>query len=497
MHGDSSNEHFFGIPEDTATMRSQYPNQHPDVVRRQSVSGNLILTISNFSCHRPGGLKRMRRHVPYGVLQFAIAAAACFFGSSANAADLGGDCCADLEERVAELEATTARKGNRKVSLTISGYVAQEITWWDDGGESNVYLHGLGPTQATHVKFDGKVQIAPGWVAGYMLRIQNLSDNPFGRSGTDAINQNSADFNQGLNVQMSYWYLQSKDLGKVSVGRQAQAAKSAAMFTDQSGTQIIDNYTFLAGFPQFFIRSGGSLSAASPTWGQMAFCYSQAVPLGGDCDGLVMNAVRYDSPVFAGFSASASWGEDDDWEIATRYTGEISGFKVLLGVGYSEDTDENVAVALPAGSKKDSKFFQAGGYVQHIATGLFIHGAYGHEDNSDTLLPGGITPPDSDQWYFKGGIRQKWTPLGATIVYGDYAQYNDQLSPSALTTLHATSSTLNRYGGGIAQEIDAAAMTVYLKYQHYDGEFSGAGLINSAKNLDPADFVSAGAVINF
>lgn len=42
---------------------------------------------------------------------------------AANAADLGGDCCADLEERVATLEATTARKGNRKVSLTISGWV--------------------------------------------------------------------------------------------------------------------------------------------------------------------------------------------------------------------------------------------------------------------------------------------------------------------------------------------------------------------------------------
>ena len=35
----------------------------------------------------------------------------------ARAADLGGDCCADLEERIAELEATAARKGNRKVSL--------------------------------------------------------------------------------------------------------------------------------------------------------------------------------------------------------------------------------------------------------------------------------------------------------------------------------------------------------------------------------------------
>jgi hypothetical protein len=31
---------------------------------------------------------------------------------TASSADLGGDCCADLEERVAELEATTVRKGN-------------------------------------------------------------------------------------------------------------------------------------------------------------------------------------------------------------------------------------------------------------------------------------------------------------------------------------------------------------------------------------------------
>ena len=35
--------------------------------------------------------------------------------TAANAADLGGNCCSDLEERIAELEATTARKGNRKV----------------------------------------------------------------------------------------------------------------------------------------------------------------------------------------------------------------------------------------------------------------------------------------------------------------------------------------------------------------------------------------------
>jgi hypothetical protein len=64
-----------------------------------------------------------------------LAAVGLFVGGvpSAKAADLGGDCCADLEERVAELEATVARKGNRRVSLTISGQVTTAVMAWDAG----------------------------------------------------------------------------------------------------------------------------------------------------------------------------------------------------------------------------------------------------------------------------------------------------------------------------------------------------------------------------
>lgn len=427
----------------------------------------------------------------------AVAAAiglSAAFGSQAVAADLGGSCCADLEERIAELEATTARKGTRKVSLTISGYIAQEITHWDDGGESNTYIHGLGPTQTSHVKFNGQATIVPGWTAGYLLRIQDLTGNAFS-GGANAINQFNATKNDPPNAQMAFWYLQNKDLGKVSIGRMAHAAKSAAMFTDASGTQIIDNYTFLAGFPQLIIRSGGDLNPTSLTWGQLAFCYSQALPLGGDCNGIVMNGVRYDTPTIGGFSFSASWGEDDFWEIAGRYAGEVAGFKLAFGVGYSEMHDETTTGAAVA-RDKDSQFFQVGGYAQHLATGFFVHAAYGYEDNNDTLLLNGRRAKNGEHWYVKSGIRKAWLPLGATVIYGDYAQYIDQLGPAALA-LGATSSTMDRFGGGIAQEIDAAAMTVYLKYQHYEADMSGAALSPAATNLDDADLISLGALINF
>ncbi len=84
----------------------------------------------------------------------ALVAAGLLAGAatSATAADLGGNCCADLEERIAELEATTVRKGNRKVSLTITGWVGEQMTWWDDGHEKNVYVTGLGQTLSTNFK---------------------------------------------------------------------------------------------------------------------------------------------------------------------------------------------------------------------------------------------------------------------------------------------------------------------------------------------------------
>ena len=73
-----------------------------------------------------------------------VAAAGLLMGNfayaPARAADLGGGCCADLEERVAELEATTARKGNRVVSLQVYGQVNKALLIWDDGEDSDAYV---------------------------------------------------------------------------------------------------------------------------------------------------------------------------------------------------------------------------------------------------------------------------------------------------------------------------------------------------------------------
>ncbi len=90
--------------------------------------------------------------------------------SSALAADLGGNCCADLEERVAELEATTARKGNRRVSLTISGQVNTAVMAWDQGADDAIFIVDNGVSRSGF-NFDGAAKINPNLTAGFQMVI--------------------------------------------------------------------------------------------------------------------------------------------------------------------------------------------------------------------------------------------------------------------------------------------------------------------------------------
>ncbi len=403
--------------------------------------------------------------------------------ATAEAADLGEDCCSDLEPRIAALEATTVRKAGRRVTITLSGYTAKQVFFWDDGVERNTYVDDIGPTQATNFRLKGQAKIAPGWSAGFLLRIQDLSDS------TMLLNQFNDNDNQGLNVQMSDWFVTSDTYGTATIGKQALAAKSVAMYTDLSGTQLIANYVLFDG-PGFFLRRHGQLLKLR--WGDIGYCYSQQRPWGGDCDGIVMNGIRYDSPTFGGFSWSASIGEDDDEEAALRYVKELGAFKVALGMGYSLNTAENVQPP-PVSFGKDSSFFQAGGYVEHLATGLFIHADYGAEDNHHTPIFGGIPEPNSHQWYVKAGIRHNWFGLGATVLYGEYTQYLDQIGPAALNA-GVTGSEFTRWGFGAVQEIDSASMSLWIKYREHDGELAGGPF---AGGLDAFRYVSTGGIINF
>lgn len=139
---------------------------------------------------------------------------------SAQAADLGGDCCADLEERVAELEATTARKGNRKVSLTVSGWVNEAIFAWDDGSAHGVY-QGTNSLEQSRFRFTGSAKIDKDLSAGYVLEIgvQGAPSSQFAQDHDVSTNALAINQENGLIIRKSNWFIKSEHWGQVAVGQ--------------------------------------------------------------------------------------------------------------------------------------------------------------------------------------------------------------------------------------------------------------------------------------
>jgi len=432
---------------------------------------------------------------------------------SASAADLGGNCCADLEERIAELEATTARKGNRKVSLTISGWVAEQVMWWDDGVESNVYVGGIGTTLASHFKLTGQATIMPGWYAGYVIHVEAIDsdsltwnqDSAQGPALYNLLSGSSASYN--AQVIQSFWFVKSDHMGKVSVGLQSQASDNTAILVDGSGTLVPANWVAFD-VRAFGIRlSDGSFSGIA--WG--AGTCNVMGGVWGDCNGLTQEAVRYDSPTWVGFSVSASWGADDFWDVAVRYSGEHHGFKVAAAAAYNEVSDEfynlsggpangllgqGVAGNTPecndtatcVGIENDRKYFQAGIYLQHMHSGLWVLYNYGKLETEPGPTFGNYAP-DVKTHYVKAGLRRRWHPLGHTIFYGEYLK---NIDGQAVTIGYDTD--LDVWGLGVVQEIDAAAMSMWLAYRHGEFDDSDPGRTLGYEDLDWLRF---GALINF
>lgn len=459
---------------------------------------------------------------------WAVAAAAVVLGGGvlpASAADLGGDCCADLEERIAELEATTARKGNRKVSLEISGHVNEALLFWDDGFESNAGFY-TNDNSRTRFRFVGKAKINADWEAGYKIEVGVRSANSKRFSQDDPKGSaNSADV--GLDLRDSHWYVKNKSYGQVAVGLQSTATDG---ITEVNQTQTADfsKYSDVedTGLGLNLRRADGALSTR--------YQYRRLIGVNGDQAGegeKRFNGVRYTTPELAGFSASAFWGEDDFWDVGLRYKGEFGGFKLAGGIGYGQVNDgsqtstgcnaSQANATTPIGGNKDADCSQFGGSVSvvHVDTGLFVNVAAGVKEDdliqNITLYSGAVAADDEDHfWAVQAGIEKKWNSFGKTTLYGEYYDHqggsNNRTIEGAFAGVGtATGAVLNSsvkvYGLGVAQGFDNAALTLYASYRHVEGELTASSIAGGVANgatisspdLEDVDLFLAGAIIKF
>ena len=413
-----------------------------------------------------------------------------------NAADKGGvnNGLADLDERVSELEATVARKGTRKVTVTLSGSVHKGMLWHDiDGAPGDnkgaFFDPGHDPTR---IRIDGTGKISKSWMAGFVVEFAVTNSTAQGIDSGKALiaipamadGKNEFQIgDQGTYIRHSFLYLEGP-VGRISLGQTSGATDGV--------TEVSLGNTLVASRPL----------SLSP----MQFGNALAV-LNVPFDGYRSNVARWDSPALAGFIASASWSDSETWEASLKWAGEFSGVRLAAAVGYRDASRTvvdavnviNLLDLLTLDVTSSHKSFAGSASIKHMGTGLFAT-AFASKVNMDLGISLGILPP---LFVFSGplgsldvvgyGAQIGWekniTGLGNTSIYAEWQRTDSKnvTGPVAFTR----DTTM---GVTVVQSIDAFAMDLYLGARKIDaGDASGFCL----GICEDATVITSGAKIRF
>lgn len=373
------------------------------------------------------------------VMAITLAATPAF---SADKADVGGNCCSDLEERIAELEAVAAKKGNRKVTLKIYGQVNKAITHISVDDESDTWVQENSAAES-FVGFTGEARINKDLKAGFVIEM--------GVGGYDEVLALGQDTN-GLYTRRSFVYVESATVGTLSLGHLSTATDDITSLTT-ANTNVA-------------VRALSLRPLVGPQFGEALDIF----------DGARADGVRWDSPTLKGFVVSASWtnadiiDNADSYEVAVRYAEDWGQLRVVAGVGYK------VGFVVPTlGAIEDLKTISGSASIMHMPTGVFLTGAAGHIEGDGALS--GL--PNIRGWQLQGGLEEKWfSTLGKTTIFGEFGELRIDGFGSEPTLM----------GLGVVQAIDSAALDLYLNARRYDLDMGGDAEI---------DVITAGARVRF
>ncbi len=468
------------------------------------------------------------------VLALGLLASGAMIAASepARAADLGGDCCADLEERIAELEATTVRKGNKKVKVQLYGRMNRVNTYWDDGGLEH-FDPGLNNSySSTRFGFKGSAKIADNWKTGFQIEIEDEGlltkfIDQFGSSLTPV---------GGLNVRRSALFVEHENYGTLWWGHWSTAkddiTKDNIVIKGLDQSMHADFYMNWS----YFLRPVGTADDASGLtnirYRDIGRCYSTSSSA-FDCS-TRRPEVRYDTPEFlGGFIASAAYGgggKGEIWSAGLRYNKEFENWKIGAGYAYEDFDDETLAGTPPfgvTGTRRQLNEYAGSFSVLHKPTGLFVWGANSNSENDDPLARGVFTgrrAPKMEAWDIAGGLHRDFFPVGATTIWGGYTQDEDGIGNFNSTVVtggasysiwsgriaadripgigfdtEITGSETTKWYVGVDQEIKSASMNLYIAFQHIEPEIDlvDINLDRVSVPLEEFDVIFAGGRINF
>lgn len=327
----------------------------------------------------------------------------------------------------ADGHARVIKSGKDQTSLSISGHVSRQITIVDDGKTSVRHSDSDFSSSRIVIKGAGKIN-ADMKVA---TKIETAVDDA--RNGPARDNAvNGARSGNDLQTRKAEIQLSHKSFGTVWMGAGDTATNGISELS-------FVNYAFLPG--SVGLQNGGAFRAVAVTEGN-GTPVTQVNNIMGQRDGLGRSTrIRYDTPAIAGFMASTSHLDNQSWDVALRYNGKFFDTKIKAGLGYANDQTNE----------------------QYSATVAFAHSSglgamYGIEYDNDEARGGdNVTSNKNDPLYQNVQLfyTSKFNEMGKTQFVYEFNMHEHERNSSDIGRAHSI---------GVAQDIDAAAMEVILRF---------------------------------
>jgi hypothetical protein len=460
------------------------------------------------------------------------------------------DCCADLDARIAELEAAAVYNGTNNVKVEIAGAASRAILSWDDGQNTDSYVV-TNDGEGSKIEITGEAEHfnRANWSAGFHIEI-NVQG-----AGSGDVNQFDDDIPRDLKIDESQIWIRHRKVGQLTWGFVGGTGENVEDLTEDD---LSDTAT--AGYSGvedvgggFFLRRSNLRGAP----GLLPIAWGDLIDHLPGIDGTI---VRFDTPIYRGFEANATYGMDDEWQLALNWvsepeedseenpelaeaepmedagsypaqTGLLKIFHIAGTIGLfdirdvPEDQTEAEANLLATGnaSEPNSRTVAGSLSILHKRSGISLTGAAARRKfTSSVRFNDDQVGRPSDPWYyyFKLGLKRNLNRLGKTAFYAEYGNFNqflgrdaDEEAVSALAGIAEDSVCMNPrsaclvsgssatvWGLGVVQFVKSAEMQLYTAYRHYEPDVSlsnfRGGRVGSV-GLDDFQTIMTGAIIDF
>ncbi|MEK7246511.1 MAG: porin [Pseudomonadota bacterium] len=349
--------------------------------------------------------------------------------------------------------AENIKNGQDKVKLVIGGHVAKAVLFAGDGKASRTLIVD-NAAATTRFNFSADAPVNDDFSFGSQFEAETPANN----ASVVTIHEGNGDTNRTRNTftgRKAEVMMTDKRFGKIWLGL-GSVSTDEIVEADLSGTAVSGNYADSATIGTAFVF----YNPQTRTWDGPAVG-DVVVSLNGNND----DRIRYDTPTYGGFFASAAFVSGGAADAALRYAGKAGPFEFAAAIGYYNLSGINTTV--------DNQVVGSASVLHE--SGLNLSFSAGRREHKDAARD------DGKSLYGKIGYIAKLFGVGPTAfgidygVYDDYGQNNDEAK---------------QYSIGVVQHFEEIGSQIYLLGKAYELDRTDA-------SFDDIRLVMAGARVVF